>query len=236
MEAKSNNFFSIKFSLALILLLPITLVVLALPFLAAKQLGYSVIAIIGLNSSNFYLFMMVSQTASLTLSILIISKRLKKYGLSWSSVGIKKFRFARSLKFIVGYYPIIFGILFSFALIAAVLTGGGSIDSNESATHGYASFGGFWPAFIITVLLAPIIEEVLFRGVLFTALRKRHGVVLAAVLGGLIFSLAHVGNPIQAIGALPLGVYLCIMYQRLGSILPGIILHASWNLLALSVR
>lgn len=118
----------------------------------------------------------------------------------------------------------------------AIASQGADIPSAGGSATQTEGLESFVPALLITVLLAPVIEEVLFRGVLFTSLRQKKGLVFAIVVGGIIFSLAHIGNPIQALGALPLGIYLCFMYHRLGSIIPGILLHASWNLFVLLIR
>ena len=118
----------------------------------------------------------------------------------------------------------------------AIISQGADIPSTGGSSTQKEGFDSFVPALLITVILAPVIEEVIFRGVLFTSLRQKKGLIFAIVVSGLIFSLAHIGNPIQAIGALPLGIYLCFMYHRLGSIIPGILLHASWNLFVLLIK
>lgn len=228
--------FSLKFSLALISLNLLIPLILAVPFFVAKKMGYSLVSSIGLNLDNFYMFIIISQAISLILSIFFISQKLRQNKLRWQSVGIKPFQIRRSLKYILGYYPIFFGLLLLIVVTIAIATQGGDIPAAADSATEDERFGGFVPALLITVLLAPVIEEVLFRGVLFTSLRQKKGLVFAIVVGGIIFSLAHIGNPIQALGALPLGIYLCFMYHRLGSIIPGILLHASWNLFVLLIR
>ena len=235
-KPSTQSIFSLKFSLALISLSLFTPLVLALPFFVSKLMGYSLVGAVGLNSDNFYLFIIISQAISLILSIFFISQKLRQNKLRWQSVGIKPFQIRRSLKYILGYYPIFFGLLLLIVAAIAIATQGGDIPAAADSATADERFGGFVPALLITVLLAPVIEEVLFRGVLFTSLRQKKGFIFAIVVSGLIFSLAHIGNPIQAIGALPLGIYLCFMYHRLGSIIPGILLHASWNLFVLLIK
>lgn len=86
-------------------------------------------------------------------------------------------------------------------------------------------------------ILAPIAEEILFRGAilrcLFTLFSKRmHW--LPIVLSALIFGLAH-GNMGQAPHAVALGLLLGWMYYRTGSIIPGIVLHWVNNSVAFAV-
>lgn len=235
-KSTTHPIFSLKFSLALISLSLLTPLVLVVPFFVLKLMGYSLVGAVGLNSDNFYWFIIISQAISLILSIFFVSQKLRQNKLGWQSVGIKPFQIRRSLKYIFGYYPIFFGLLLLIVAAIAIATQGGDIPAAAGSATEDERFGGFVPALLITVLLTPVIEEVLFRGVLFTSLRQKKSLVFAIVVGGIIFSLAHIGNPIQALGALPLGIYLCFMYHRLGSIIPGILLHASWNLFVLLIR
>jgi membrane protease YdiL (CAAX protease family) len=94
---------------------------------------------------------------------------------------------------------------------------------------------------IAAVLLAPLTEELVFRGVLLKALETR-GKRFAMVLSALIFSGAHVfGLDLDrlwqsAVVVLPplflLGVVLAWVTQRSGRLGPAILLHSGWNLLA----
>jgi membrane protease YdiL (CAAX protease family) len=91
------------------------------------------------------------------------------------------------------------------------------------------------------VVLAPVTEELLFRGVLLKALEPR-GKRLALVLSATIFSAAHVfGLDLErlwqsAVVVLPplfvLGLVLAWITQRSGRLGPAIMLHSGWNLLA----
>jgi membrane protease YdiL (CAAX protease family) len=83
----------------------------------------------------------------------------------------------------------------------------------------------------ITCLIAPLAEEMFFRGLLFPMLRARIGVAWGVVLTGALFSLVHaVGSPAEALIVLfVLGAGLCLLYLRTGSLLPCIGLHALNN-------
>jgi membrane protease YdiL (CAAX protease family) len=90
---------------------------------------------------------------------------------------------------------------------------------------------------VIIAVLAPLSEELLFRGYIFGALRNWKGWVPAAVITGLVFGAVHIGS--SPIGyALPLAIFgfgLCVLYQRTGSLYPGIALHAVNNAFALGL-
>ena len=91
-------------------------------------------------------------------------------------------------------------------------------------------------AFLVTVV-APLGEELFFRGFFFRALRNWQGVVPAAILTGLVFGAIHFGSaPVGFLLPLAvLGVGLCLLYHWTGSLYPSIALHALNNSLALGV-
>lgn len=86
----------------------------------------------------------------------------------------------------------------------------------------------------LTCVIAPICEEILFRGFIFTALRNLRGPWVAAVLTGLLFGAVH-GVSAPAIDLLPLaalGFALCLLYRATGSLYPCIAVHAVNNSIA----
>lgn len=98
------------------------------------------------------------------------------------------------------------------------------------------------PFFILmAVVLAPLAEELFFRGMLFPAFARRMGVWAAILLSALLFAVLHVGtgatgdvapNAILAGLIFPLGVLLAWIYHRRGTLVTPIIVHAVFNLLA----
>jgi uncharacterized protein len=83
---------------------------------------------------------------------------------------------------------------------------------------------------------SPEQEEFFFRGFLYGVLRERLGVPRALILGGTVFGVIHVlGTPISALPVLVvLGIGLCLLYERTGSLLPGMALHSLNNAIAFS--
>jgi membrane protease YdiL (CAAX protease family) len=88
---------------------------------------------------------------------------------------------------------------------------------------------------ILVAIVAPIAEELFFRGFMFGALRGPIGWVKAALVTGLVFGLIHAGGT-SAVFLVPLallGFLLCVLYRKTGSLLPGMGVHAFNNALAL---
>jgi membrane protease YdiL (CAAX protease family) len=100
------------------------------------------------------------------------------------------------------------------------------------------------PVFVCVV--APIAEELFFRGYLFGTLRRMHvtvagrdvGVWIAALITGVLFGIVHTGSA-SAQYLVPLGLLgfvLCVVRWRTGSLYPCMALHCLNNALALGVN
>ena len=78
------------------------------------------------------------------------------------------------------------------------------------------------------VVLAPLFEEVIFRGTLLPVLARRTGSLTGVVLSGLLFGMAHI-----SIGELApltvLGIGLALLRLSSGRLFPCVLMHALWN-------
>lgn len=83
--------------------------------------------------------------------------------------------------------------------------------------------------FFVAVILAPIFEEIMCRGLILNSLRKAMPKWAAIVLSSLIFGVMH-GNAVQIIYATALGVLLGWIYTKTDSILIPMICHFAFNL------
>lgn len=96
---------------------------------------------------------------------------------------------------------------------------------------------GFGPVPIQVLLIvfgAAIAEEICFRGMLFGGLRERLPKVPAALIAGLVFGALHAFTGISAVPPLiALGFVFCLLYEKTGSIVPGMLLHMLNNSVAL---
>ena len=81
---------------------------------------------------------------------------------------------------------------------------------------------------ITTVILAPVFEELVFRGVLLPVLVSKVGKISGVLLSALIFALAHL-----SVGELPplfvLGIGLGLMRLSSGRLFPCALMHSLWN-------
>lgn len=89
---------------------------------------------------------------------------------------------------------------------------------------------GGW-TILSVVVAAPLLEEVLFRGIVFESCRERFGSAAAVFISAFLFGLIHV-VPVQVVNAFVVGLILGYVYLRTRSLLSVIILHAINNALA----
>lgn len=89
---------------------------------------------------------------------------------------------------------------------------------------------------ILSVFFAPVAEETFFRGFVFGGLRSRWSLLTAALASGLLFGLAHAGNPDGLLVIPPItaiGVLFAWGYAHTGSLLTPMLAHALFNGLVL---
>ncbi len=101
------------------------------------------------------------------------------------------------------------------------------------ADDGHGIGRGMWAAFT-AIVSAPILEELLCRGVLFEVLNRRWGVKVSILVSALFFGLLHF-SPANAIVAIVAGFIFGALYVRTSSLYVTIIIHAINNALAFAL-
>jgi membrane protease YdiL (CAAX protease family) len=84
---------------------------------------------------------------------------------------------------------------------------------------------------LVVIVVAPICEEIFFRGIIFRVLRVRMSFWLAAGIDGVIFGLVHGVNVVLPI-LIFLGIVLCWVFERTGTLFATIAIHALNNTIA----
>ena len=95
---------------------------------------------------------------------------------------------------------------------------------------------GAWPVVLVTlvdtVVLTPVFEELVFRGLLFGTLRRGLGPAAAALVSAVVFAVAHGYGVLGFASVFVSGVLWAWAYERTGSLVPSITAHAVDNLSA----
>jgi membrane protease YdiL (CAAX protease family) len=119
----------------------------------------------------------------------------------------------------------------AYLLFATVYTALFGAPEQEDIAEG---FGAIPVQVLLIVIAAPVSEEVCFRGMLFGGFRQRLPAVFAALASAAIFGILHAITGISAVPPLiAFGFILALLYEKTGSIVPGILLHMLNNSVAL---
>lgn len=84
-------------------------------------------------------------------------------------------------------------------------------------------------------VVAPLAEELFYRGMLFAAMRRRFSLWPAAGLSSVVFALSHLQSSLDGYILviaiiLPLGIFLAWLYERTGTLAAPMAAHAAYNL------
>src|SRR5215216_1671391 len=142
----------------------------------------------------------------------------------WKAIGFGKFNWG-ALAMGCGLLIASYGIIFLHNLILTAL----GIETQGSEISQLFSLlkNPFW-FFLVGAILAPLVEEIFFRGFLFQGLRARYGWVSGMLISSGIFAVAHL-DPVSLIPTFILGSLLAYLYHRSNSVWPGVILHMAVN-------
>ncbi len=87
---------------------------------------------------------------------------------------------------------------------------------------------GIWGGIFRVVVLAPVVEELIFRGVIFSGFQRIYSSFWAIFFSALLFSVFHL-NPWQLLPTFLLGLLVGFVRWRTGSLLAAIFTHALHN-------
>ena len=144
--------------------------------------------------------------------------------------SIQDLKFTFKPKETIDTVAMMYFLNYAIGIIGALLSKIGLPDTSpDFSLNGSVLFNTF--TFISVVILAPIFEELIFRGMILNTLTK-YNKMFAIIVTSLLFGLLHL-NITQAIPAFFMSLVLCYMYVQTDSILVTILAHAGNNFLAL---
>jgi hypothetical protein len=165
----------------------------------------------------------------LTIYFIAVARR----GADWRTLGFRPFDFIRALGLVVAAYfgAEIINIIYALVLSAAHFTRPPDPALRVVMLFIRSSRAGLALALFMVAVVAPIMEELFFRGFIYAAFRKRWGVTAAITLSSALFAVSH-ASLYNFIPLMVLGAVLAYLYQRTGSLGPPIMLHALNNFLS----
>ncbi len=143
--------------------------------------------------------------------------------------GIKKYDFSLSSIKIMALVSIS-AIAIQAGIISPIVSALPMPESIQKLFIEFAKQNGVF-SFISVVIAAPILEELIFRGIILNGLLKRYSPVKSIILSSILFGLVHL-NPWQFIGALIIGVFSGWVYYKTKKLSLSILIHFANNLLA----
>ncbi len=143
---------------------------------------------------------------------------------SWVELGLKRFD-SKVLSLGCGLLVLVYLVTVINNLLMIAL---GVVVQAEVITEMFNEMDSPFIFAFSTVILAPITEELFFRGFLFKGLREKYGWVNALMFSSIIFALFH-GQLATLLPTFMLGALFAYMVQKTGSVLPGMLLHFSIN-------
>lgn len=221
-EIKPINFWQ---ALGLSFLFDIVLMFLNIP----TDIFYTVLSIMEVNTYNDFWYIVstvlscIYQFGTLLIITVFINKRFNTFNEVTNKFKIRKIDYLFASLLVVSYIFITYG-WFDYILFS-IPTG----DMFESAMEYFESL----PIVILlieTCIIAPIFEEVLYRGILLKGLINKYNSKRAIVYSALIFGIAHLNIP-QGINAFLLGLILGTVFYYTRSIYLCMIMHFVNNLL-----
>jgi membrane protease YdiL (CAAX protease family) len=166
----------------------------------------------------------------LSLALLIWTLKIFRHW-EWSDFGWLAVPLRKILNKIFGLYTLTWVINICYTIVLY------QHGLNPPSTDVYTKLLGqtTWYTLILNLLLAgvlaPFVEETLFRGVIFGSLQANFRKWTAAVISAIIFSGLH----LQVYGFFPrfiLGMALVYLYNKYNSLYPSVALHALNNIVA----
>ena len=131
--------------------------------------------------------------------------------------------------------------ILAFALNLFTVTAMALLPISETTMNGYNSSsnilfaGNIFVSIVSIVIVAPIFEEILFRGLIYNRLKTGMPIWIAAVISSLIFGVVH-GHIIWVIYATLLALVFVYLFELTGSLFTCIFAHFIYNLSGLLIN
>lgn len=106
------------------------------------------------------------------------------------------------------------------------------VDNGFYTPHGNGESTNAVMYVLLSVIVAPFVEELLMRGILFTNISSDFNVIVGSVVSSLIFAALH-GTMIHLITAFVCGMMFAYVYMATRSLLYSICVHATYNALSI---
>lgn len=149
---------------------------------------------------------------------------------SWQALGLQKSQDAHWLIWAIGNGLLLLVIMLMFSLLLSLLLPNGLPPQNVAAiiTTAQTPWEKLVPI-IVTGILAPVSEELLFRGFIYHSLRLKFTIPISILLTAAVFGCMH-GDLLRMLPLMLGGIWLNILYVKTDSLYVPMVAHSVWNL------
>lgn len=169
-----------------------------------------------------------SMLLAAVIAIPILLRKFKKDSAARKLIGMEEHFNAVPYKWY--FIPVIMG---ASAAIAGnnMITMSGLEQSSEAfvEVNEVLTAGSFGLQILGVGLLVPIVEELLFRGIIYKRMKEIMPTLQAGISCALLFGVLH-ANIVQGIYGFCIGILMCLVYERFHSLVAPILMHVSANL------
>jgi membrane protease YdiL (CAAX protease family) len=154
---------------------------------------------------------------------------LHRHRVGWEMLGLRGFE-AGAVGLGCGLMIASFGFNFFYASFLDIF----NLRIQEDMSPVFAETSYPWLLLAVGVVLAPVVEEIAFRGFVFAGLRQKYGWKKAALVSAAIFAAFHLSLT-ALLPVFVLGYIFAYLYQQSNSIWPAILMHVLTNALSLGM-
>ena len=168
-------------------------------------------------------------TNILTIVVLLIFFRLRKKKLA-TEINIRHIK--------IDSYILPCVIAFSYSMIFALITYHFSFDNAENIKISVEYYQNLFPYFgtimqiIALLIVSPITEEIVCRGLILTTLQKQYSNIFSVLFSGFLFGILHLmaGGMVLVLGSMVMGMIFGLICVKTKSLLPAIVAHTIANI------
>ncbi|MBI3742067.1 MAG: CPBP family intramembrane metalloprotease, partial [Chloroflexi bacterium] len=173
-------------------------------------------------------FFLILQEAIILAAAWLFS--VARYRAAWAQLGLRSFNAPMGCAWAFGL--LIASYALRFCYLAGAFAFGVRLNA-QSVVNVLSTTGvGLWLTFIAAGVAAPIAEEIFFRGFMYGGLRAHVGIIPALLISATIFTALHFTLELF-IPIFILGIFLAWLYEKSGSLVPGMLLHSANNSIAI---
>ncbi len=146
----------------------------------------------------------------------------------WSDLGIRRARPGSYLSYGIGGGILLLAMVMALGYVLKYFQPELPPQYYEEMLRTASRLPDLLMVLAVGAVLAPLSEELFYRGMIYPLFRKHLGPMWGGIISGIFFGLVH----LDLWRALPLalgGIVLCYIYEKSGSIFVAILAHGVWN-------